>query len=544
VARPTTTTVAARRRTPSGAPQAAPRLAVVLFSTLIAAGVLLRLPAIAEPLGIDQGIFATTGTGLTHGAVLYRDLWDQKPPGIHLTYAGAIALAGPRTDLAFWLDLLAAVATCALVSLVASVEAGPTAALACAALYACLMAPAVAYDNGGFLERAVPECFIAVLVSAAALAATRASAGRGVAPALACGLCLGAAAVYKPTALVYWPALLIWLRLTGTSIRRFAIVSALAALVPAAAVAAWLSRTGGLADAWVAVVEYNRGYVTTGPGPIALADRLAHDVVRWIKTDPLWLMGAAGLAAAAATAAMARRVPRAPLLGACWLAAAAVAAAANGIRLYSTYWIPATPALALSAGWLLASAIAERSWVLRAVAAASIVLGAIGSVRAHQPERAWRRLAADTSALARSATTDPGYLELFGGYRTGRGYSARANQELSDYLRAHSEPADRVYIFGMAPAVYFMSGRQPANRFLWAYPAVAGPLRRADFTAGALSDDLVARAPRYLVLERNNRDSLTGWKIETEFTTPAMERLLAHYQLETEVEDFLVYRHR
>jgi len=534
----------ATRDSARGAERPASRVVVAGLSALVVAGTLLRLPALAEPLGIDQGIFATAGSALTRGLVLYRDVWDQKPPGIHLTYAAAIAAVGPRPEVAFWLDFLAAAATCALLSAVAARQGGKTTGLAAAALYACLMAPLVAYDNGGFLERAVPECFIAVLVSLAALAATRVTADRTLGPAVIVGLAIGAAAAYKPTALVYWPAFLLWLGLTGAPIRRFAIVSAVSLLVPIAGVAAWLWRSGALTDAWIAVVAYNRAYVTMGPGPIALADRLAHDVVRWIKTDPLWLVGAVGLLAAAGHATATRRLPPAPLLAACWLAAAAVAAAANGIRLYSTYWIPATPALALAGGWLIGSAIDGSSWILRGVAAAAIVLGGFGSVRAHQPERAWRRLVADATALARGTTTDPAYLELFGGYRTGRGYSARANQELSDYLRAHSEDGDRVYIFGMAPAVYFTSGRRPANRFLWVYPAVAGTMNRPDFTIGTLSTELGASAPRYLVLERNNRDSLTGWKIENEFETPELRRVLDDYRLETEIEDFLVYRHR
>ena len=74
----------------------------------LAAGLLLfiatRLTAVAEPLGIDQGIFATAGWGMTRGLMLYRDVWDQKPPGIHLLYAGAIALAGPHSWLIVLLD--------------------------------------------------------------------------------------------------------------------------------------------------------------------------------------------------------------------------------------------------------------------------------------------------------------------------------------------------------------------------------------------------------------------------------------------------------
>ena len=48
----------------------------------------------------------------------------------------------------------------------------------------------------------------------------------------------------------------------------------------------------------------------------------------------------------------------------------------------------------------------------------------------------------------------------------------------------------------------------------------------------------------YIVLERNNRDSLTGWKTETEFESAPMQHVLADYDLELRIEDFVLYRHR
>ncbi len=36
-----------------------------------------------QPMGIDQGIFTAAAWGMSQGDMLYRDLWDQKPPGIH-----------------------------------------------------------------------------------------------------------------------------------------------------------------------------------------------------------------------------------------------------------------------------------------------------------------------------------------------------------------------------------------------------------------------------------------------------------------------------
>src|SRR4029079_12804955 len=76
-----------------------------------AAAIVLRLPSLAEPIGIDQGIFATAGMGLTRGLRLYVDLWDQKPPGIHLTYALGVLLFGARPTTVVVLDLSATAIT-------------------------------------------------------------------------------------------------------------------------------------------------------------------------------------------------------------------------------------------------------------------------------------------------------------------------------------------------------------------------------------------------------------------------------------------------
>src|SRR6478752_6036094 len=59
-----------------------PRLFLVL-----AAALLLRAPAIVQPMGADQGLYAYAGQRILAGELPYRDAWDQKPPAIHYTYA-------------------------------------------------------------------------------------------------------------------------------------------------------------------------------------------------------------------------------------------------------------------------------------------------------------------------------------------------------------------------------------------------------------------------------------------------------------------------
>ncbi len=48
----------------------------------------LRLPSFSEPYWYgDEGIYQTIGLGLRKGLLLYRDIWDNKPPLLYLLYA-------------------------------------------------------------------------------------------------------------------------------------------------------------------------------------------------------------------------------------------------------------------------------------------------------------------------------------------------------------------------------------------------------------------------------------------------------------------------
>src|SRR5512137_1754587 len=60
------------------------------FAALLVALLLVRLPSVVQPAGGDQGIYAYVGQSILRGEVPYRDAWDQKPPGVHLTYAAML----------------------------------------------------------------------------------------------------------------------------------------------------------------------------------------------------------------------------------------------------------------------------------------------------------------------------------------------------------------------------------------------------------------------------------------------------------------------
>src|SRR5258706_3207780 len=77
------------------------------FMVISGAFVLLRIPSFIEPPWYsDAGTYADIGWALNHGARLYLDVWDNKPPGIYWLSAllvghAPIAIAMPLASTLF-----------------------------------------------------------------------------------------------------------------------------------------------------------------------------------------------------------------------------------------------------------------------------------------------------------------------------------------------------------------------------------------------------------------------------------------------------------
>lgn len=524
-------------------PSRASRALIWLSAAVVLAAFIVRLAGVVEPIGPDQGVYLTIAWGLRRGLALYRDLWEQKPPGIYLTYRLGITVFGERMAAAFWLDYVAAaVTTVALFDLGRRLIGVRFGALV-AAIYAIAALPAARYSLGGFLERSVTEPFIVPLATAAAWSATVAIKRSEKRWPLAAGLLIGTAAVFKQTALIYWLALTIWTWL-GTDFRRarrFAIYSGIgAALMPFLAFV-WLWAHGLLHDAYVAIVEYNVAYLSLGGrNQAGTLDRFAHEVWRRMKTDEVWALGT--VSAALASYAWWRRSARAPQvasLGALWLAAAFIALAANGPRLFSTYFVPSLVPLSLLSAWLVYEAL--ELGPSRRVAAFAGILGLtiLMLVRSGSVPRGVRMTAWDAQHLF-GWTDRETYLQRFQS-RYSQAFSAADNERLAAYIRAHTDPGERIFVFGMSAGTYFLSGRLPATKFLWAYPAVSNMIDRPDFRVETLASELERTAPRYIVLQRHNGDSFSGWRAQEAFNAPALQAVLRGYRQDTEIGDFVLY---
>jgi hypothetical protein len=71
-----------------------------LLIFILAFGVIFSASLAHDPsfssMSLDGGVFAYCGQRITQGALLYRDCWDNKPPGIYYLDAAAIEMGGPQ----------------------------------------------------------------------------------------------------------------------------------------------------------------------------------------------------------------------------------------------------------------------------------------------------------------------------------------------------------------------------------------------------------------------------------------------------------------
>ena len=489
---------------------------------------------------------------MERGQLLYRDVWEQRPPGIYWIYLTGFRVFGWTPAAVAWLDILSAAVTTTLLYGITRALSGRFTAALTAALFAALTMPSWLYGYGGFLERAVSETFIVVCVCASAWFAVRWRRGRSAALAAGLGFFAGAALLLKPNAGLYFPALLLWMflydRARITANPRAAvtdlITAALAALVLPALALLWLWRSDLLSHAATAVIDFNRYYVGEGFSAGGYAMDLADRVWLRMKTQPLWLAGGAvGAVVALWELARQRRLPPLAGLAVIWGAAAVCVIVVNGARLFNSYFIQALPPLALLAAWVLSDAL-RGTRVRRGFGLATMGLMALLLVQRDYAGRVFGTAKTDLDVL-RGRSDRLQYLEAFGRYRQQSGYSARANAELATYIQAHTSPDDRIFLFGINGAgVYFDADRLTAHRFLRVNFFVETDFPDPAFRLDAVVRELEAAPPTYLIFERLHRssDAAMAQTVDSLQQDPDVARLLRGYAFETVIEDFTLYR--
>ena len=460
-----------------------------------------RLPSLVQPMGADQSLYAYVGERIRAGDLPYRDAWDQKPPAVHFLYASLRTVWAGDAIVPF-ADLAAAAAVALLLYKLGN-AVGPAGTGAAGALIFLFLSNPAFTRIAGIRLRSQCETFIALAVTAAFVCLLKDRKALNGAATLAAGVLFGLAFAFKYNAAVFAiagvAALSLFSRVSFGVLLRLMIGFSL----PPVAFAAIFMAGRSLQLLYDATISYNLEYSGETYAGI-------FDVVRYLVTfpidraraDALWTVGGAGCILLLAG----MRGDRARLFPVLWVAAACASIAINGSRSLPQYFVQANPALALAAAW---GGVLAWQWMRAALdgsraryaAAAAVVVVSIGVWRVNQFPKLLEQTLFDARYAFGSMSRDA-YLAR---YDDDRKYSALAAASLGEYLRSHSAPADRVYVFGFTCAAYVEAERTSASRFFWSRPVIAGfHADRPGYGVEGLLAELDLNRPSVIALQQRD----------------------------------------
>jgi len=501
-----------------------PRLWAVAAGCVIIA--LVSMAGIARPLDRDEGAFLVIAGHILHGRIPYRDVFDQKAPGVYYLLAALLALTSHLSAIQ---QVLAARAVFAATNLLTAggllllgrrwwrVEVGALAALL------WLLAVPIYGGDQLFTEPVAVACTVWAVVVAAGGASPRRAFGAG--------LLLALGTIFKQTTILALPGLALvlatqsapaaaWWRPTHTRIRTLLTLLA-GVLIPWVVVCGLFALAGALGPMLDQVVISNVArYPSDSLAEIAGAMRDAIQAFRalWYVAGVVVAVGAVGAWRWLRRGDGQRRAPR---LG----AATCATIGALGLlpfksHAYPHYWLQVAPWAALLAALGFA-----------------VVVDAVVD--------AWR--ASSRQTMLQPAGVRPGILlawALVLGIilvTCGRSLLAsarppdlRQQASVGAWIAGYAPPGARLLVAPAEPEYYYLAENAPADAFVYLLPINLTPALLAQVSA-----DL--HAGRYAVVVWD-RDSGVGGDAAYFAGLAALRRTLAaRYHLAAEHGTLQVY---
>jgi len=435
-----------------------------------------QIPGFMSPPGRDAGSFAYAAVEICNGKLLYRDIWDHKPPFIFFLYAGIFKTFGIKMGAIVLFEILwATAASLTLLALMRRFFLFET------AFWASLIF-AVYFSSLEIMESfGTTELYSAACVLAGLYALVRSAGSRG--GAFASGLLFSCALLFRQTALFTLPAaatalFLLWKENNSSTRELWARLGAalLGIALPAAAVVLYFSAKGALPDFYDQVFLYNFAYSQKAQFSLASSIvGMANASFKMFFVSPLhdWpLLSAlclAGLVLGLSRAEKSRRLIFITAL--VWLLFALRAVSYSG-KFYGHYYLELFAPMALLSCFaiekLASLKIAGRILLLALIMTASTF--AYNSVHS-----------AIYLGGKYSAPTGPGDKRL-----------------IAAWLADNSSAEDYVYFWGAESGINLLADRKAPSRYHYLYPLLtpgyAIPARIEEFIA-----DLQSKQPEYII---------------------------------------------
>jgi hypothetical protein len=522
-----------------------------LFASLVFV-LITAIPNISYPIGRDQATYGVIGQGLLNGQQLYRDLWDNKPPGIFALYALLVKAFGHVMWSVGLVDILWLLVISYCIFRFAERYLGTGAAVI------AVVVDAAWHTRIGYVDAAQPECFLMVAVFLGFFIASAQSPWPMTRQFVA-GLLMGAAFWLKYNALAFFPLIALvpcvdWARL-DLSPRQigFLVPKRLLLKRTVALLAGFLTAVGVVlayfwwAGSWAALKEVQFHVL---PRYAAMAvERIPH---YWLLPVGATLvhLGIWTVLATGASILVAEKRGFSGFLPVLAAATMGYAVTASQIRFPPYAFETSFPFFGMVWGHLGTSLLSRMRAALRpnsqhsqliarsaAVGLAALILWypVRGEVRfvfqrytdlaawSHDPQRFY----ANYPGVRFKIEHLPGKLKVI--------------EELQKSLK----PGDQIFIWGTDPLIYYLTDRQPPTRFVSNLALISPwgpPAWRQE-----LIQNLSERHPSFIVVSQHDQVS------EIAFTNLDSEQFLsiytglgdlisASYQRVGEFPDFVLYQ--
>ena len=399
-----------------------PRLWAAVVTALV---VLAHVPSFFHRLlDGDEAIYGSIAALMNLGGRLYAEGGvDNKPPGIYWVYAATFHVAGMYQMTAIHLvGLIVMLATCSLLFIIGRSLYGVRAGLFAALIYGVLTG-----SGNPRLLAANTEIFMMLPLTASFLLTLRRQWLWSGALLVAAGAFRQAAAIN----LLLIPLAIVLIEPAPKRLRAFAMFAAglAGALLLAAAL---LAATGSLIGFWDWTIRTLYGYAALNWTPALVWMRAQGSVVPFVLSAVVvWV-------AAITFAWRWKLLPPAAQLVVGWLAVSIPGSLAGG-HLSWHYFIQVMGPLALLAAFAVDKALeTPRQRLVAAVAIAGLAL----------PMAGWGVFDLVADPLTYDFTAP-----------------VPAHEAVAAYIRAHTNPQDRVFVWGDWPVLYVESDRIMASRF-------------------------------------------------------------------------------
>lgn len=512
------------------------------------------LPNLRYPIGRDQATYCVIGQGLLNGQLLYRDLWDNKPPGIFYIYAVLVKIFGPVMWSVGAVDILwLLVISCCIFYFARRSMGTPAAALA-------MVFNAVRHCRQGYIHAAQPETFLMLCVFAAYFL-IKAGNNRSVFRLFLSGLALGAGFWLKYNAVAFFPvvAFVPFLDLSeldqpGGRIRfslswkewifRMLWVAGGAILVVAGVLGYF--RVSG---AWPALKEV-QFEVLPRYGSMAL-EITTNSFFLWaLRETQIQLDIWYEIIAAAALLIAWRRRELSAIAPAALFALAGYISVVMQLRMHHPYYYETCyPFFAMFWGYVCVKTYQGFRYLQRMLAQRNLTLARsllwlvlAGLAASLLPEESVRAAQQYSFMLDWWRNPEQSYTVYYWQLPLEK---LRDQMRALDFLKANSQPQDEVYVWGTAPLINFLSQRRSPSRFVSNLALIS--LWAPDRWRQELADTLEAKRPRYIIVIRDDAIptvSFTGLDSEQYLRVyPALAGVLSRdYVPGVRLGDFMIYR--